>query len=208
MNYQLYELQQIYRHPRKIYEIAVNLATTTQQLHQQQQQNGPTKGLAAKSTIGVSSSSTLTSLIQSPPKSQLSVHDFYKNYILPVLIPFHYCCSPILFFTNWSEQIVSEEMLTQSYVNLQVFNSSVNRGEMQRNGSNATLLSKQQSISNLAGVGLSGGSKMKADGANELWFKKMRYIFMLEFSKFFESRGFIYLRDDRSASEPQVREFK
>ncbi len=103
---------------------------------------------------------------------------------------------------------MSEEMLTQSYVNLQVFNSSVNRGELQRNASNATLLSKQQSISNLAGVGLSGGSKMKADGANELWFKKMRYIFMLEFSKFFESRGFIYLRDDRSATEPQVRELE
>ncbi len=86
---------------------------------------------------------------------------------------------------------------------------------MHRNSSVATLLSKQQSISNLVGVGLSGssGSKVKAgsameqaDVANELWFKKMRFIFMSEFTKFFESRGFIYLRDDRSGSEPQVRE--
>ena len=39
MNYQLLELQQIYRHPKKIYEIALNLATQQQTTNLASNQN-------------------------------------------------------------------------------------------------------------------------------------------------------------------------
>jgi len=58
MNYQLYELQQIYRHPRKIYEIAVNLASSTQQI---QHQNS-TKGFTEASNIKAATSSLSSNL--------------------------------------------------------------------------------------------------------------------------------------------------
>ncbi len=59
MNYQLLELQQVYRHPRKIYDIAVNIQTVTQLPSANSKSNNlssqqNTKGLKA----GVSSGST------------------------------------------------------------------------------------------------------------------------------------------------------
>ena len=82
-----------------------------------------------------------------------------------------------------------------------------------RNNSAITLLSKQQSVCNL--VSLASSNSMSNQNAtpnshnaksstNELWYKKMRQIFLIEYSKYFESRGFIHLRDDRPA-DAQVR---
>ena len=178
--------------------------------------NYPSLGNASSSSSsGVSSTtpSLHSNMIQSPPKSTLSVSDFYKNYVLPVLIPIHYCCSPILFCTNWNDYIVTESMLGQNYAsNLQVFNTITKSDSFQRNNSAITLLSKQQSVSNLVSLSsnpsvvqsLGDKTPNPVNPANELWYKKMRQTFLIEYSKYFESRGFIYLKDDRSPVEAQV----
>ena len=51
---------------------------------------------------------------------------------------------------------------------------------------------------------LGGKTPNPVNPANELWYKKMRQTFLIEYSKYFESRGFIYLKDDRSPVEAQV----
>jgi hypothetical protein len=45
-------------------------------------------------------------------KSQMpTVNEFYKNFVQPVLVPFHYCCTPLLFYPNWHDTMVTENML-------------------------------------------------------------------------------------------------
>lgn len=225
MNYQLLELQQVYRHPKKIYDVAVNIANQSAANHvapptSKSSTNSSFKSSNLKSTSSSSTSSSNvnsttpslhSNIIQSPPKIQLSVSDFYKNYVLPVLIPIHYCCSPILFCTNWNDYIVTENMLGQnSSSNLSVFNTISKSDSFQRNNSAITLLSKQQSVSNLVSLSsnqiISQPTKTQnpVNPANELWYKKMRHIFLIEYSKYFESRGFIHLKDDRSPVDSQV----
>ena len=117
LNYQLFELQQIYRHPRKIYEIAVSMAAQASQPNQAAQTAyAMTNAKPIAGKLRPDSTQPLMNENGLPqagcmPKFQFTVNDFYKNYILPVLIPFHYCCSPILFCTNWSNNIVTESML-------------------------------------------------------------------------------------------------
>ena len=47
----------------------------------------------------------------------MNVNEFYNNSTLPVLIPFHYCCTPLLFHPNWYEKVVSESMLRNKSAN-------------------------------------------------------------------------------------------
>ncbi|CAF0823180.1 unnamed protein product [Brachionus calyciflorus] len=104
--YQLLEMQQIYRHPRKIYELAIGMAT--------QQNISPNSQTNTKNQIRpISSTTSLVSPINQTIL-KFNLNDFYKNYIQPVLIPFHYCCTPLLFFSNWSESITSEKMLRKN----------------------------------------------------------------------------------------------
>ncbi len=84
----LYEQQQMYRHARKIYEIALTLTHTTgnplTQAHQQQ-----------------------------PKPTQLTTSDFHKTSILPVINSYHYCCTPVLLFSNWHDFIANEHQAQQ-----------------------------------------------------------------------------------------------
>ena len=80
-----------------------------------------------------------------------------------------------------------------------------------RNHSAITLLSKQQSVSNL--ISLTSNASMASTktvintvdnpvfASNELWYKKMRQIFLIEYSKYFEHNGFIHLKDERAPPE-------
>lgn len=87
--YQLYELQQIYRHPRKIYDIAVGNQTNISPNSNISQQKSQ-----VSSGIKPSGSSSLISPASYQYQIKFSLNDFYKNHIQPVLIPFHYCCTP------------------------------------------------------------------------------------------------------------------
>ena len=114
-NYQLYELQQVYRHPRKIYELALTLANQSLNSNLEKQPSlmikQPTlSGTLTKSSVSTSLSN-LASNATSHQQQNLTVGDFYKNYVQPVLIPYHYCCSPLLFFPNWKELLVTEAKL-------------------------------------------------------------------------------------------------
>lgn len=103
LNYQLYELQQVYRHPRKIYELALTLANNSSQ-----QTTSAGYGLKPPALAA-------TPMQLNKSSQQLNVNDFYKNYIVPVLIPFHFCCSPILFCSNWNDLIVNEQSLRAGF---------------------------------------------------------------------------------------------
>ena len=133
LNSQLYELLQIYRHPSKIYELAVSLAA------QQPSQIIPIKGNGSNNASNTSNSASTkptasvlnakaypepspvigttqpTSTQTTESKSKFTISDFYKSHILPVLVPFHFCWSPLLFYSNWSVFIVTENMLRMNY---------------------------------------------------------------------------------------------
>jgi hypothetical protein len=106
LNYQLCELQHLYRHPRKIYELALTLVSHN---------NNQTSSLSSTANTipnNYGKQSTSQQTVSSTNKmNQLTVNDFYRNYIVPVLIPFHFCCSPILFCSNWNDLIVNESSL-------------------------------------------------------------------------------------------------
>jgi hypothetical protein len=84
----LYEQQQMYRHARKIYEIAMTLTHNIQPAN-------------ASSTTA------------QPKQTQLTTSDFYKTSILPVINAYHYCCTPVLFFPNWSDYIANDQQQLQ-----------------------------------------------------------------------------------------------
>jgi hypothetical protein len=175
--YQLFEMQQIYRHPRKIYELALNLSsnhspTNTASNFKQQPQtsfSSISKDSKSKNSIVSNTSNILTSsLSQVPFKNQLNINDFYKNHILPVLVPLHYCCTPILFYPNWIDTIVTENSL-------------------KGNGSNRSTqlnFSNKQITSNLSG-------KANNLQSTEYWYSKMRQSVIIEYAKYFESQGFV-----------------
>ena len=165
-------MQQVYRHPRKIYELALGLSSS----------HSPTNvGASAKPATIVKDSigkvAPASSASQAVPfKSQMTVSDFYKANVLPVLIPLHYCCTPILFYPNWTDVIVTEASL---------------RAGSSSGGSNRT----SDGHLGFSGRGnVSGnvpGKVASLTAANESWYYKMRQCVVVEYSKYFESRGFV-----------------
>lgn len=182
--YQLFEMQQIYRHPRKIYELALSLSnshspTNSSFSFKQPQNTIPTsnnKEAKIKSSTINTLNNTTTSLNQSPLKNQLNINDFYKNNILPVLVPLHYCCTPILFYPNWTDIIVTENSLKSNKTNR--FTSS--------RISDAQLSTSKQQFSVIPSSGKTGNVQ-----STEAWYLKMRQSVLIEYSKYFESRGFV-----------------
>ncbi|RNA30625.1 SZT2-like isoform X1, partial [Brachionus plicatilis] len=160
MCYQLLEMQQIYRHPRKIYELAIG-SGSLQNISPNSQNNLKPQSTKAQNT-------STTNLVS--PNNQLGyrfiLSDFYKNSIQPVFIPFHYCCTPLLFYSNWTESITNEKMLKSSNIKPTKTNTAITN--------------------------------------NENWYFKMRQIVLVEYSKYFESKDFVRLRDDRQIQESRI----
>jgi len=249
IGYHLYELQQIYRHPKKIYELAVNLATAQQQQQQNQQQQqqhsaattvgGNSSRLASSqlmkaaglvapnssTQIGVSSLASQQQQNQSLSSSSssssniMTVNEFYKNSILPVLIPFHYCCTPLLFYQNWHERVVSESMLRSCNIGVVKPSHAAAAAAATRTQSTplqqqpsaikpqfgaigakmssplAAVKSNQQQPTNLASTTQQQQQQQSMLMSNEAWYQNMRQMFLIEYSKFFESKGFVRLKD-------------
>lgn len=108
--YQLYEMQQVYRHPRKIYEMAISLYSSAN-TSPNNQTNSSAKPQSTNSGLKPSTTGNLISPGNTQYQNKSNLSDFYKNSIQPVLIPFHYCCTPLLFYSNWNESITNEKML-------------------------------------------------------------------------------------------------
>lgn len=72
-------------------------------------------GSTSGGSCTVSSQQTSSGSSSSPViiKSQgvHSVNEIYKNFVQPVLVPFHYCCTPLLFYPNWHDTMITENML-------------------------------------------------------------------------------------------------
>ena len=158
MCYQLLEMQQIYRHPRKIYELAIGSGSL--------QNISPN----SQSNLKPQSKPTTTNSNLVSPNNQIickfTLSDFYKNSIQPVFIPFHYCCTPLLFYSNWNESITNEKMLKNTSFKPTKANSSISNSEN--------------------------------------WYFKMRQIVLIEYSKYFESKGFIRLKDERQIQDSRI----
>ena len=190
LSYQLYEMQQIYRHPRKVYEIAYNFSINQSPNSSQASTQPPSSTKPAKSDAPAASAASISLAGSNQPfKNLFSINEFYKNCILPILVPVHYCCTPLLFYSNWSELVITETMLKSNYTNKLSMGSS-NKSEAFSSGA---LLNKQA-----AGKAQTGISSMITA---EPWYYKMRQIVLTEYSKYFEAKGFIRLRDEKSESQ-------
>lgn len=112
MYYQLSEMQQLYRHARKVYEFATCVAPPAPT---QAQSTTPMTGskigelkqpLSTTKSVQLQTQSS-TGAIQTQRSQQQSINDFIE----PILIPVHYCATPLLFFPSWNEAMVTEEQL-------------------------------------------------------------------------------------------------
>ena len=163
-NYHIQEANQIFRHPRKIYEVATS---------------------AFGDQINIITDSTATTTTpQHKPQSQHSINDFYKNTVVPVLHPFHYCCSPVLFFPDWADKIVTESSLKTSLTNS--ITSASSQIDLSNLNSNQELISSTKVVSNIP--------------VADAWYRKMRQIFLAEYSRHFTNYGFMRLKDERKYS--------
>jgi hypothetical protein len=203
--YQLYEMQQIYRHPRKIYELALSLSNIqsptnasgsnmikgTSVVSMSSKDNNRNKHSTTSTTSNTIPLSS--NLSQAQFKNQLSINEFYKNNILPVLIPLHYCCTPILFYSDWTDVIVTESSLKNSNPN-RFLQNRMNEGHF-------SLTNK------MFGVKV---NTVKTTGiiSHDTWYFKMRQSILLEYSKYLESRGFIRLKDEKSnfTNDPNLKQ--
>ena len=159
-NYHIQEANQIFRHPRKIYDVITSTFGD-------QNINDPN-----------SCSSTPT---PHKTQSQHGLNEFYKNTVVPVLHPYQHCCTPVLFFPDWADKIVNESSLKTSMTN------------------SIGSISSQTDVSTL-GTNSSQESKITPGSVPDAWYRKMRQIYLSEFSKHFVSFGFMRLKDERKYS--------
>jgi hypothetical protein len=221
MYYQLFEMQQVYRHPRKIYEIALNLNSSSVQptaqnqtrpelskppltscsshmsSRQQQQQShaasnlNPLKG-ASQPTVATTSATTATTAVNTgttnhpKPQQSVNINDFYNNYVQPVLIPIHYCCTPLLFYPNWSDQMMTEDQLNFG---------GKSGGEIVPVSSTHL---EDKSVSTSSNPSVAATTTTVATNSNLMWYSKMRQIILIEYSSFFETLGFIRIKEDKN----------
>jgi hypothetical protein len=179
MNYQLLEMLQIYRNPRKIYELILNLANSnnsvTTNANNSTQPSSKNVTFTKATNTNIQGNQSNSSTGQS--KNQIYINELYKNVVVPVLIPMHYCMTPLLFYPNWSEPIVTETMLRPSDALSQI------------NKSNKTTAHVVHNVN------------------FETWYFKMREMVLSEYAKYFELRGFIRLKDDLISKQNETLHF-
>ncbi len=156
-------------------------STTANVVNKQTFVNKPQQGLISGGlNVSVSNNSNINNnLAQPQAKTQLSVSDFYKSYIMPVIIPLHYCCTPLLFYPNWNDIIMTEHQLKINSTNKLINNllpNIVSKLDMAMGVNNNSTKPIPPSIKNQA--------SLPAIAPNEAWYLKMRQIVLVEYSRY------------------------
>lgn len=124
------------------------------------------------------------SILSTHFKIQPTVSDIYRNFVQPVLIPFHYCAAPLLFYPNWHDMMITENTLKLG-AQMTPANKLTKKPEP-----------AMPSNANTTGNVKSTSTSVQPTSTIELWYAKMRQIVLIEYSKYFETRGFIKLKDE------------
>ena len=146
--------------------------------------------------IPQANTATATNSIANQPSvaknQQVNINDFYNNYVQPVLVPIHYCSTPLIFFPNWDEIMVTEDQL--------------NCQNMLENVSPGAYETQQQSIYTHQAANVHSKNLAPANSSH-IWYSKMRQIILIEYSSYFDKLGFIRLKEDKTA-DMQIKQGK
>ena len=110
-----------------------------------------------------------------------------------MLIPFHYCCTPLLFYPNWHDTMITENML-KTLTGVTSGAGNFSKPKSSSDSSQHSTTSKSLNVAN------------NNSNGSDSWYYKMRQIVLVEYARYFEARGFYRLKDEIKPSSTSSRQ--